>query len=79
MKRNHVSRKFAFAVAVCLALLVCALTMEAPAWMRMVLLLAASGVACVWISCESRVDRAAAPINLPPEVGRRVDKPPEGE
>lgn len=77
MKRNLTSRKFVFAVAVCTALMVCALVMEASEWMRTALMLASATVACVWIVSEARVDRAAAPLNLSPESIGRVDKPPE--
>lgn len=75
--RKH-SRKWLTALWMCVCLLVCALAMdELENWMRLVLVLASAAVACVWIMCEARVDRAAAPINLPAEPDPRKDKPPE--
>lgn len=72
------SRKFWFAVLMCVVLVCCALTMESDALRAAVLTLAAL-VTCVWIACEARVDRAAAPLYLPEVQPHEVNKPPEEE
>lgn len=72
------SRKYILAVVMC-AVLVC----MALCWdhleddLRIVLMAMASAVACVWIWCESRIDRAAAPLNLPEDLVPQKYKPPE--
>lgn len=64
--RRRTSRKLAMAQWMCICLMISALAMpDASVWQRVVLLLAAAAVDCVWIICEARVDRAAAPLNLP--------------
>ena len=78
MRKNN-SRKYMMAVVMCAAVMVMSLwclTLDRmiPA---LILCALASLVACVWIVSEARVDRAAAPLNLPPEPVRRVYKPPE--
>lgn len=76
MRKNN-SRKYNLAIAICTVLMVMSLCYDEiiPA---LILCALAALVACVWIVCESMVDRAAAPLNLPPEHVYRVDKPPEG-
>lgn len=44
---------------------------------RMILLLGAALVACVYIVCETKIDCAAAPLNLPEEMFADKEKPPE--
>ena len=78
MRKNN-SRKYMMAVVMCAAVMVMSLWCLAldrviPA---LILCALAALVACVWIVSEARVDRAAAPLNLPHEPVRRVYKPPE--
>ena len=77
IKRAKYSRKFYLAVWLVAALFICALMGSFPAWGRVVLLLAAAVVGCVWIWCESRIDCAAAPLNLPDDLVPEKKKPPE--
>lgn len=46
--------------------------------LRLVLILAAATVGCVFIVCESRVQRAHAPLILRDESVAEKTKPPEG-
>lgn len=77
--RKNKSRKYNMAVVMCAALMVMSLwTMFLNRMIPALILCAlAALVACVWIVSEARVDRAAAPLNLPAEPVRRVYKPPE--
>lgn len=78
-KQNRYSRKYYMAVWLIVLLVSCAMLMNGiTPDHRVALLLACAAVGCVWIWCEARIDRAAAPLNLPPEPVHRVDKPPEG-
>lgn len=80
MKKNN-SRKYMMAVVMCAAVMVMSLWCLALDRMIPALILCALAalVACVWIVSEARVDRAAAPLNLPAAPVRRVYKPPEKE
>ena len=79
--RKNTSRKYGMAVVVCATVMV--MSLWCLAWEKMIpaviLCALATLVACVWIVCEARVDRAAAPLNLPAAPVRRVYKPPEKE
>lgn len=76
MRKN--SRKFWFAVAMCTLLVLCALLAEEyDALLRTVLLALAALVACVWIVCESRIDRAAAPLRIEQESCKCSMHPPD--
>lgn len=78
MRRKN-SRKHGMAIWMCLCLMVCAILLpDATTWQRVTLLVAAAVVNCVWIACESMVDRAAAPLNLPDLPDRPDEKPPDG-
>ena len=77
-KRNTVSRKFIFAVLMCIWLVAGAMA-TGNDWIRLALMGMAVVVCCVWMMCEARVDCAAAPLDLPPLRDERVDKPPEGD
>lgn len=77
MRKN--SRKFYLAVWMCMCLLFGAVLLDgATMWQRIVLMLAAAAVACVWIVCEARVDRAAAPLNLNGAEKPRTEETPGG-
>lgn len=80
MRKNN-SRKYGMAVVVCATVMM--MSLWCLAWDKMIpgliLCALATLVACVWIVCEARVDRAAAPLNLPEAPVRRVYKPPEKE
>lgn len=80
MRKNN-SRKYGMAVVVCATVMVMSLWCLALDKMTYAVILCALAtlVACVWIVCEARVDRAAAPLNLPAAPVRRVYKPPEKE
>lgn len=80
MRKNN-SRKYGMAVFVCATVMVMSLWCLALDKMipAVILCALATLVACVWIVCEARVDRAAAPLNLPAAPVRRVYKPPEKE
>ena len=75
--RKGYGRKFALTVAVFYALMLCALMAAESEWAFVAVLAIAAAVVSVWIVCETRVDVAAAPLNLPPISEKRVDKPPE--
>lgn len=76
MRKN--SRKFWFAAAMCTLLVLCALLAEEyDALLRTVLLALAALVACVWIVCESRIDRAAAPLRIEQESCKCSMHPPD--
>lgn len=75
-KRNTVSRKFIFAVLMCIFLVTGAMS-TGNDWIKLALTAMAVVVCCVWMVCEARVDCAAAPLDLPP-LRDDVDKPPEG-
>ena len=76
MRKN--SRKFWFAVAMCTLLVLYALLAEEyDALMRTVLLTLAALVACVWIVCEGRIDRAAAPLRIEQESCKCSMHPPD--
>ena len=77
--RKMISRKFLFSLVLCMILIHMSTRWAYEDWVFVAMIAGAVVVACTWIVCEARVDRAAAPINLPPEVTRRVDKPPEGD
>lgn len=74
--RKNKSRKYTLTITMCAILITMSLFYSeiVPA---LILCALAALVACVWIVCEARVDRAAAPLNLPAEPVRRVYKPPE--
>ena len=72
------SRKFWVAVILCVALVCCAMLGDGlTEGFRLAVLAMATAVACVWIVCEARVDRAAAPLNLPDVPEREPYEPPE--
>lgn len=77
MRKNN-SRKYRLTVVMCVVLLAMAL-FDTETVSALILCALATLVACVWIVCEARVDRAAAPLNLPAAPVRRVYKPPEKE
>lgn len=73
------SRKFWVAVILCVLLILYAALAEGIAQeLRVVVLSLATTVACWWIWCEARVDRAAAPLNLPEAAAPDVYEPPDG-
>lgn len=77
-------RKFSDMFIVCiwlmLVLVTCALLMDAlDAIHRVALLAAAAVVGCVFMACESRVQRAHAPLILRDETMPEKSKPPEGD
>lgn len=73
------SRKFWVAVVLCVLLILYAVLAEGLAQeLRAAVLAMAALVACWWIWCEARVDRAAAPLNLPEVDAPEVYEPPEG-
>lgn len=77
-KQNRHSRKYYMAVWLIILLMSCALLMYGiTPDHRVALLLACAAVGCVWIWCEARIDRAAAPLNLPVELAEEKNKPPE--
>lgn len=47
------------------------------AWQRVALLCMAALVACVYMACQSRVERANAPLILRDETNPEKEKPPE--
>ena len=66
------------AVWLVLALFACALLMESAfVTDRVVLMIAAAVVGCVYIACQSRVERAHAPLILRDECAAEKTKPPE--
>lgn len=77
MMRKTNSRKCTMAIVMCAVLLMMSMCYDEylPA---LILCGMATLVACVWICAEARVDRAAAPLNLPTKHVYRADKPPEG-
>lgn len=77
-------RKFSNMFIVCvwliLIMVTCALLMDGlNSEQRMVLLVAACVVGCVFIWCDSRVQRANAPLILRDETMIEKSKPPEGD
>ena len=75
---RKLGRKFLFAVALCVILICYAMTANGMEMQLRALLLAlAAVVGCVWMVCESRIDRAAAPLNLPPRPVHCDGKPPD--
>lgn len=77
-------RKFSDMFIVCiwlmLVLVTCALLMDGlDAIHRVALLAAAAVVGCVFMACESRVQRAQAPLILRDETMPEKNKPPEGD
>lgn len=79
-KRSKFSRKFYMAALLVAALFICALMGNAfTSEQRVVLLISAALVGCVWIVAEAKVDKAAAPLNLPDDLVPEKKKPPEAE
>lgn len=77
--RNH-SRKFWLSVWMIAVLLVeSVLLPDITAILRALLVLAAAAVACVWVICESRIDRAAAPLRIQQETETRDSHPPDAD
>lgn len=79
MRKKWTSRKFLFALVLCVALVMYALL--APGLcsdIRALVLLMACAVNCVWTMCESRVDRAAAPLRIEQESGTQNMHPTDG-
>ena len=76
-------RKFSDMFIVCiwlmLVLVTCALLMDhLDPMQRVALLVTAAVVGCVFMACESRVQRAHAPLILRDETVPEKSKPPEG-
>lgn len=77
-------RKFSDMFIVCiwlmLVLVTCALLMDhLDPMQRVALLMTAAVVGCVFMACESRVQRAHAPLILRDETMPEKSKPPEGD
>lgn len=77
-------RKFSDMFIVCiwlmLVLVTCALLMDhLDPMQRVALLVTAAVVGCVFMACESRVQRAHAPLILRDETMPEKSKPPEGD
>lgn len=77
-------RKFSDMFIVCiwlmLVLVTCALLMDhLDPMQRVALLVTAAVVGCVFMACESRVQRAHAPLILRDETVPEKTKPPEGD
>ena len=77
-------RKFSEMFIVCvwlmLVLVTCALLMDhLDPMQRVALLVTAAVVGCVFMACESRVQRAHAPLILRDETMPEKTKPPEGD
>lgn len=71
-------RKFLLATWVCFILFLFAII--TPGMFitdRMILMVTSAVVACVYIVCETKVDCAAAPLNLPEGWVDHKEKPPE--
>ena len=75
MRNKWRSRKFWVALMLSVLLVWCA--MEAEEEMRLVLLALAVTVECVWIICESRIDRAAAPLKIEQDTEPENKHPPD--
>lgn len=76
-------RKFSDMFIVCiwlmLVMVTCALLMDhLDPMQRVALLVTAAVVGCVFMACESRVQRAHAPLILRDETMPEKTKPPEG-
>ena len=77
-------RKFSDMFIVCIWLMfvmvTCALLMDhLDPMQRVALLVTAAVVGCVFMACESRVQRAHAPLILRDETMIEKSKPPEGK
>ena len=77
-------RKFSDMFIVCIWLMfvmvTCALLMDhLDPMQRVALLVTAAVVGCVFMACESRVQRAHAPLILRDETMPEKSKPPEGD
>ena len=77
-------RKFSDMFIVCVWLMfvmvTCALLMDhLDPMQRVALLVTAAVVGCVFMACESRVQRANAPLILRDETMPEKNKPPEGD
>ena len=77
-------RKFSDMFIVCVWLMfvmvTCALLMDhLDPMQRVALLVTAAVVGCVFMACESRVQRAHAPLILRDETMPEKTKPPEGD
>ena len=77
-------RKFSDMFIVCVWLMfvmvTCALLMDhLDPMQRVALLVTAAVVGCVFMACESRVQRAHAPLILRDETMPEKSKPPEGD
>lgn len=77
-------RKFSDMFIVCiwlmLVMVTCALLMDGlDPIHRVALLVTAAVVGCVFMACESRVQRAHAPLILRDETMPEKSKPPEGD
>lgn len=78
MRNKWMSRKFVFALLLCTMIVVYALT--APCLtsdLRALVLCMACAVNCVWTICESRVDRAAAPLKIEQDTAMQSMHPPD--
>lgn len=73
------SPMFVMAVWLVLAMFTCALMMASiDPIHRVFLLVTAAAVGCVYMLCQSRVERAHAPLILRDESVAEKTKPPEG-
>lgn len=72
------SDMFFVCVWIVLILMTCALLMNGlESWHRVALMVTAAVVGCVFMACESRVQRANAPLILRDETMPEKSKPPE--
>lgn len=77
-KKMNDGMRFEIAVWMAVILIACALLLNALTGAhRMALLMTAALVVCVYIECQSRVERANAPLILRDECIPEKSKPPE--
>lgn len=75
--RKH-SRKFMLTVWTMIVLLLCSVLLpDLSVLLRVLLVLAAALLAVVWVICESRIDRAAAPLRIQQEAAPADAHPPD--
>lgn len=71
-------RKYLMATFLILTLVIIGITMPGMYITdRMVLWIAAAVVGCVYMMCETKIDCASAPLNLPDDLFAGKEKPPE--
>ena len=75
--RKH-SRKFMLTVWTMIVLLLHSMLLpDLSVLLRVLLVLAAALLAAVWVICESRIDRAAAPLRIQKEDAVEDAHPPD--